>query len=147
MAGLKVDAARLWKFAVVGGIGFAIEAVILLGLTISGWNAFAARLVSFPIAVFSTWLLNRAWAFRDRRRTYIQREALLYFVVQSSGLATNMIVFALVLSAMHSDALYVPILSLICASVAGLVVNFSGAYWLVFAADHANSASKRVPDA
>ena len=74
-----------FRFATVGAVGFIVD---LIGLTLlvrfAGWTpvtlavgglsvmlttAMQARFVSVPIAVASTWALNRNWTFGGNRTT------------------------------------------------------------------------------
>ena len=53
---------RLFAFALVGTLGFLVDAGVVLGLTGLGLGALAAQ----AVAVTVTWLGNRSWTFRDR---------------------------------------------------------------------------------
>ncbi len=55
------------KFLVVGGIGFIINAVILIVLHNAEWSAPLANLVGAAIAIFSNFNLNNIWTFRNRK--------------------------------------------------------------------------------
>ncbi len=56
--------ARFGAFAVVGAVGFLVDAGVLTALVNGlGANPYAARAVSFPAAVTATWWLNRRWTF------------------------------------------------------------------------------------
>lgn len=56
------------KFLVVGGLGFAINAVALRVLVESfGWHPSAANLVGAALAIFSNYNLNNLWTFKQHR--------------------------------------------------------------------------------
>ncbi len=55
------------KFLVVGGIGFIINAVILIVLHNAKWSATWANLVGAAIAIFSNYNLNNVWTFRNQK--------------------------------------------------------------------------------
>ena len=57
-------ARRFAKFLVVGGIGFLVDAgVLTLAVRHLGASVYAARALSFSVAVLATWLLNRTYVF------------------------------------------------------------------------------------
>ncbi|MCX6792156.1 MAG: glycosyltransferase [Candidatus Gottesmanbacteria bacterium] len=55
------------KFLVVGGIGFILNAVILILLHNVNWSATWANLVGAAIAIFSNFNLNNIWTFRHQK--------------------------------------------------------------------------------
>ena len=65
-----VEIARLsqfLRFCVVGAVGFVVDAgALLILLRVFGIDPIEGRLVSFSIAVLTTFELNRRWAFKDR---------------------------------------------------------------------------------
>lgn len=74
------------KFLVVGGIGFILNAVLLVFLhTWLGWGAVASNLVGAGVAIFSNFNLNNIWTFRHHKISglaqYIQK--LIHFYATS----------------------------------------------------------------
>ncbi|HET7033723.1 MAG TPA: GtrA family protein [Casimicrobiaceae bacterium] len=124
------------RFAIVGGIGFIVDAGILSALVSwFGLNVYASRAVSFSIAVLATWALNRQWVFGDwkaRHASAVGAEYVRYVVVQTVGALTNLAVFVAVLVAVP-DLIRYPVVPLAIGAVAGLLVNFAGARLWVFA--------------
>lgn len=58
------------KFIIVGGFGFAINAIILRILVHQfGWVPYIANLVGAAVAIFSNYNLNNLWTFRHHRAT------------------------------------------------------------------------------
>jgi len=55
------------KFLVVGGIGFIINAVILVVLHSLNWSATWANLTGAAVAIFSNYNLNNMWTFRHHK--------------------------------------------------------------------------------
>lgn len=55
------------KFLVVGGIGFALNATILIVLHGVHWSATVANLVGAAVAIFSNFNLNNVWTFRHHK--------------------------------------------------------------------------------
>lgn len=55
------------KFLVVGGIGFILNAVILVILHSYNWPATLANLVGAAVAIFSNFNLNNVWTFKHNK--------------------------------------------------------------------------------
>lgn len=55
------------KFLVVGGIGFILNAVILILLHNVNWSAAWANLAGAAVAIFSNFNLNNIWTFRHQK--------------------------------------------------------------------------------
>ncbi len=54
---------RLSRFAVVGGLGFVVDAGLTVTLIQVGLDPFSARLIAIALAMLVTWRLNRALTF------------------------------------------------------------------------------------
>ena len=140
----RVDPAFL-RFGVVGAAGFAVDAAVLHALVDgAGLDPFSARLISFPVAVFVTWTLNRAWTFRSARGAGRLRQAAVYVGVQFAGGLANYSVYtvALVAAPMLRHWLLIP---LALGSAAGLCLTFLGSKHLAFRTTE-NVASAAAPD-
>jgi putative flippase GtrA len=122
---------ELVRFAVVGGVGFAVDAGVLqLLVSGAGWSPYTARAVSFPLALGSTFFLNRAWTF-DGLRTSSPRAFGIYGVTQTIGALLNLFVFFLCLLVV--PALYErPVIALAIGAGVALAFNFWAARSLVF---------------
>lgn len=120
------------RFVVVGGVGFLVDAAVLMLLVnVNGWNPFYARLLSFAVAVTATWLLNRRYTFARRRRHRTHAEYSRYVLAQSLGAALNYAVFAACL--VGSQRLReLPVLALAVGSIVAMGFNFWVMQWLVF---------------
>lgn len=126
--------ARLAQFIVAGGIGFAVDAFLLLQLAAQGWTPFSARLVSFLGAVSVTWLINRRGAFGDRRAQQAGAAAgeySRYLIAQSLGAGINLAVFAVTLWLLPSlrEQLILP---LAVGSICALFFNYAAMHCYVF---------------
>jgi putative flippase GtrA len=87
--------ASLFRFIVVGSIGFAVDGGLLTLLTAAyGLSPFLARGISFPVALTATWLLNRTWTFTGGADAAPVRQYVLYTLIQLAGLAMNFSVYA-----------------------------------------------------
>jgi putative flippase GtrA len=121
------------RFCVVGGTGFLTDAGVLALLVHGlGLGPFAARAVSFAVAVTVTWLLNRHWAFAACATTFWRGFAA-YLGVQGLGLGCNLLVYTawiLLLPAPLDE----PLAALFVASATALMVNYAGMRTVVFRA-------------
>jgi putative flippase GtrA len=112
------------NFALVGGVGFAIEAVMLTALTRwAGWAPWYARIPSFLTAVVVTWALNRRHTFAGRGLERRSTEAFFYIAIQVGGAVVNLAIFGL--SLLYWPQLRaLPVLPLAIGAVGGFVFNF-----------------------
>jgi putative flippase GtrA len=123
----------LRSFAVVGVIGFLVEAAVVSTLTyVAGWGPWRARIPSFLLAVLVTWLLNRTFTFPGRGLQRRSVEGVLYLATVALGSAVNLGVYGLVLHYVPALSA-LPIVPLAAGSLAGLLFNFNSARLLVFA--------------
>lgn len=114
---------RFVRFTIVGGVGFMIEAALLTWFaSVPGLGAVKGRAISFPIAVATTWWLNRTLTFQSQNNPH--REGARYFLVQSLGAVANLGVF-MVLVSVFSYLRSVPVVPLFVAAIFGLLVNFT----------------------
>ncbi|WP_425084663.1 GtrA family protein [Ruegeria profundi] len=120
-----------FRFCVVGTIGFITDATVLALLLENGVSHYVARILSFPVAVFATWWLNRVWTFSTANRTRTGRQIVRYFTVQILGAIVNLMTYLLVLLFIEKTVVNA-LFALSVGSAAGLVVNYLGARRLVF---------------
>jgi putative flippase GtrA len=125
--------AQLARFAVVGAVGFAVDAAVLqLLVGAAGWSPFSARAVSFPAALSATFLLNRAWTFAALRMPAARAYGT-YGVIQALGALINLAVFSICLLA--APPLYErPVIALGIGAIVALLFNFAASRRLVFRA-------------
>jgi len=140
----RMDPAFL-RFGVVGAVGFIVDLVFLsLLVRFAGWSPIPvvwpilsfvltiqmqARFVSFPIAVASTWALNRNWTFKQATTKPIHHEVASYVAVQGSGGLANVGAYCLVLYLVPALQAW-PIIPLMVGSGLGLCLTFVGSkYW------------------
>jgi putative flippase GtrA len=123
---------ELARFAVVGGIGFVVDALTLhLLVSALGWSPFAARAVSFPAAVTTTYALNRVWTFRWHAPASGFAAYGVYGAIQVIGALINLGVFSLCLLA-ASELANKPVLALAAGAVVAMVFNFLASRLAVF---------------
>ena len=119
------------RFGVVGGIGFLVDAGVLWSLVSHDMNPHVARLLSFPVAVVTTWWLNRIWTFAKADKSRPQRQIKLYFALQTLGGLVNFIVYSVVLLFVEPTDLNV-LGALAVGSIVGMGINFIGSRTLIF---------------
>lgn len=120
------------RFCIVGGIGFVVDACILLSAVHGlGINPITGRLLSFSVAVWVTFQLNRHWAFRGRHQQRFFSAFARYLVIQGLGFACNFSVYT-ALYVTLAPPLNRPIFCLVISSALALVVNYTGAHFVVF---------------
>jgi putative flippase GtrA len=121
---------RLFRFALVGGVGFIVDATVLtLMVNGLGYGHYVSRAVSFTLAVTVTWLLNRRWVFQAGSPT--GREYSGYFAVQLLGAFINLGVYVLVIELVPVLAA-IPVVPLAIGSAVAMFSNFLLARRFVF---------------
>ncbi|AWP21983.1 MAG: GtrA family protein [Acidiferrobacter thiooxydans] len=123
---------RLLAFAVVGTLGFLVDAGVVLGLTGSGVDALSAQAAAFVAAVTVTWLGNRSWTFRDRvGRSSLSGEWARYVSANVVGWVVNNGVYALLVLTVPLT-MREPVWAVAAGSLAGLAFNYTAARRVVF---------------
>lgn len=123
---------EFFAFAWVGIVGFIVDATILTILvTVYDWSSYAARLISFSVAVWVTWFLNRHWTFRARSASGPHARYTKYFTIQAIGALINYGIFAACIYTNQILASY-PIIPLGIGSAVAMIFNFGMARMLVF---------------
>ncbi|THG31103.1 GtrA family protein [Naasia lichenicola] len=89
--------AQLTKFALVGGVGFALDFGIfnLLRATVLSPESvhegpLIAKLISTAVAIVANWLGNRYWTFGPHRRSNGAAEGLEFFAVSLLGMGIGL---------------------------------------------------------
>ncbi len=125
---------RSWRwlqFAMVGTVGFALDAGLLSFLMAAGWSVLQARTVSFLVAVSGTWMINRAWTFRDRHSVVRGSSYALYVLAQLLGAGINLGCF-FVLIQLWPALLAFPVVPLGIGALVSRAFNFWCATLFVF---------------
>lgn len=125
---------RFARFCLVGAVGFAVDAGLLVLILRTGvLGPVAARLISFGSAVLVTFALNRRWSFRSGpgdSRSFIG-DLVAYLGVQGFGFLCNLTVYTAALAALPGPWSR-PLPCLALASGAALIVNYLGSDLIVF---------------
>ena len=117
------------RYVLVGAVGFAVDAALLLLLIhIGGMSRLWARIPSFLVAVTVTWLLHRNFTFANANHTAPSLHEWLRFAVANAlGNGANLVIYAVLVGLFDWEAL--PALAV--ASVAALGVNYGlSARWV-----------------
>lgn len=121
---MKKVPTRLVSFALVGAIGFVVDASVLIVMINGfGWGPYAARFVSFGTAVTMTWYLNRRWTFSSQAGHKKRSEYVRYVAFQSMGALLNLAIYSLCLETIALVAAY-PVLGVAAGSAVALFFNF-----------------------
>ena len=133
---------RLPGFAVVGAIGFLIDASFLtILMTGFGFDHYTARAISFTVAVTSTWYMNRRWVFARQAVQMSGREYMSYVVVQVIGAMINLLVFVAAIE-LIDDLVEIPVIPLAMGAAVALLFNFCASSRFVFADNRDNKAEE-----
>lgn len=119
------------RFCAVGAIGFLVDAGVLLVAIAIGLGPVGGRLLSFAVAVLTTFELNRRWAFRGRGERPFFPALATYIGVQGLGFVLNFGTYALLLLGLRPPYNH-PLMCLVVASVLALLINYVGASVWVF---------------
>ena len=86
---------QLVRFAIVGGLGFAINLVVYTALVHgAGLDYHVASVLAWVVAVLNNFVLNRHWTF-DARDGRAHFQALRFFVVSLVALGANQLLLTL----------------------------------------------------
>jgi|HigsolmetaAR206D_1030411.scaffolds.fasta_scaffold01001_7 putative flippase GtrA len=85
------------KFGAVGGINSVVNYAVFnaLVLTVFADGQLKANVVATIVATCTSYLMNRHWTYRDRPKSAIHRETILFFLFNATGLAIELGVLAL----------------------------------------------------
>lgn len=120
---------RFLRFAAIGGIGFVVDAVVLVAaLTWTPLGPLSARIVSIAVALATTWMLNRTITFGPSSRP-VAVEGARYGGIGVASAAVNYGAYSLLILAAPSLPVVV---ALAIASAIAMGFSFIGYSRLVF---------------
>jgi putative flippase GtrA len=112
-------------FVLAAAVGFVVDAGVITALVRElGWGPWQGRFVSFPLAVSSTWLLNRRYAFRGTGRGDERVEYAGYWAIQLAGAVVNFGIFGLCLHWAPALAAW-PFVPVALGGLAAMLFNFT----------------------
>ncbi|MGC4745752.1 GtrA family protein [Micromonospora sp. DT201] len=76
------------KFGIVGGINTVINYAVFnaLALTVFVNGQLKASVIATVVATITSYLMNRHWTYRDRPKSALRREYVLFFLFNGAGL-------------------------------------------------------------
>lgn len=117
-------------FAAVGTIGFIVDsATLLLCIGLTGLGPVSGRIVSFSVAMTTTWQLNRRFTYRSTASPW--PEFAKFVATNSLGALVNIGVYTLTIKVL-GDGGYLPIVGVAAGSLCGMVLNYICSTLLVF---------------
>jgi putative flippase GtrA len=121
-------------FVLAATVGFVVDAGVVTALVkLLGWGPWEGRFVSFPLAVTSTWLLNRRYAFRGTGHGDQRVEYAAYWAIQVAGAVVNFGIFGLCLHWVPALAAW-PFVPVALGGLAAMLFNFTVARSTVYRA-------------
>ena len=125
---------RAWeqfvRFALVGILGFAVDASVLTLLLTAHIGLLSSRCLSYVSAASCTWLLNRRWTFNDSRSSPARQWAR-FLAANSCGGAVNYGVYAVLVLHWNTSIIF-PVVAVAIGSICGLAINFLLSKYVVF---------------
>ncbi|MET7877879.1 GtrA family protein [Micromonospora profundi] len=84
------------KFGIVGGINTVINYAVFnaLALTVFADGQLKATVIATIVATITSYLMNRHWTYRDRPKSALRREYVLFFLFNATGLLIELGVLA-----------------------------------------------------
>ncbi len=128
----RLFALKIFRFALVGVLGFLVDAGFLqLFSSVFKIDLYISQVIAFLIAASVTWYFNRNFTFKNGNPSNKKREWSLYLVLNTVGGLINYAVYALSIAKLPLTHHY-PILALALGSIAGLIFNFFSSKYIVF---------------
>ena len=88
---------QLWKFALVGGVGFVLDVAVFNGLRLTLLSPerlhegpLLAKTLSTVVAIVANWIGNRYWTFGPHRSTRSAMEAVEFVAVSVLGMLVGL---------------------------------------------------------
>lgn len=135
----SLSCSQFFRFLLVGGTGFCIDASVLFALTaFTGIGPYAGRIMSFLTSMLFTWQCNRRFTFRTSSsgkgrtsKASIGAEGGSYLVISVIGAMANYLVYAWAVSLLPQSEMAL-VAGVALGSIAGLLLNFVGYKFWVF---------------
>jgi putative flippase GtrA len=120
---------RMMRFVMVGGTGFAVDAILLKTIVVAGLaEPIAARVFSIAVAGLVTWQLNRNFTFAPSGDSQLS-EATRYGGVVVAASLVNYVIYAGLMLAMPSLE---PLIALVVSSIGAMGFSYIGYDRFVF---------------
>lgn len=122
---------RFLTFALVGVVGFVVDASVLYMGIYMGLGLRLGRVFSYLAAVTTTWALNRIFTFKAPSHRGLWSEWAHFSVSQLGGAAANLGVYYLLIRISALVTAH-PVLGVAAGSLSGLTLNYVVARVFVF---------------
>lgn len=115
------------KFGTVGGINTVVNYVVFntLALTVLRDGQLKATIIANAVAATTSFLMNRHWTYRDRPKSALHRETMLFFLFNGVGLVIELGALGLVKYGLGITGL----LAINVAKTGGLVLGTLFRFW------------------
>jgi putative flippase GtrA len=117
---------QMLKFGMIGAVNTGIDFGVFTLLTLCGWSYLPAQCLSYTCGVLNSYVLNRSWTFKGRRHAKFA-----FFKFTLLNLFVLLITSSLLALLHHNEGWSIWI-SKLCASGAGVLVNYAGSRLWVF---------------
>lgn len=113
------------RYAVIGVFNVCVHLTLFNLFFFLGLKALVANAVAFFFASINSFVLNKAWAFRDRDRGALVRQYLVFLFFTLIGLGLHTGAFALLLKPLHPHGTLGKNIALLAALPVSVVWNFT----------------------
>jgi putative flippase GtrA len=115
------------KFGIVGGANTIINYAVFnaLALTVFVNGQLKANVIATVVATITSYLMNRHWTYRDRPKSAMRREYVLFFLFNATGLAIELGVLGLA----KYELGFTGLLALNVAKTGGVVLATIFRFW------------------
>lgn len=124
----SAEVPQFFRFLLVGGVGFIVDAGIVLSLMARGIDPIFARLASMALAALATWRLNRSMTFPSSG-TSQSSEGLRYLAIVLCAAGVNYAVFMGLVTFLPVIS---PVLSVAIATGTSMWVSYFGFAFIAF---------------
>ncbi|HET7406828.1 MAG TPA: GtrA family protein [Mycobacteriales bacterium] len=116
------------KFGAVGVVNLALDISVfnLLRVAVVSEKPLTAKAISMSLAATSSYFMNRHWTWRDRARTGVRREYVLFMVLSAVGLGLTETCLAI---SHYVLGFHSVLADNIAANGVGLVVGMVWRFW------------------
>jgi putative flippase GtrA len=124
----------LWRFCLVGAGNTFVDFIVFFLLISFGVSALLAQVCSYTAGVVNSYVWNRIWTFRVKRKASIG-EFLRFLIVNVLSLAVTLLLLFLCRDVGHWPLFAGKLI----ATFGGIAVNFAGSRFWVFASKPSHS--------
>jgi putative flippase GtrA len=118
--------AQMLKFGIIGAVNTGIDFGVFTLLTLCEWSYLPAQCLSYTCGVLNSYVMNRSWTFNERRHSKFA-----FFKFTLLNLFVLLVTSSL-LALLHLYAGWSIWISKLCATGAGVLVNYLGSRLWVF---------------